>query len=439
MSLASAIPDKTIAGRDYILATLLGMLIAGFHYYNGYPLAKSVLLQSFNWAFDLDSSRFVKAWTVPDADVSDVLPVSFVARHALSLAIRPLGLGFNMVIGDSYLAVMALTALCAGCVTVIAYFLAAQLCESRFDRLLIAAGYSFSAQPLMLGVNPETYGFALAGIGLHMVMVVNRRGLPPAVTGWSVVAFILNAGMTVTNAVLNLVASALLAWKRLTLLNWLATELKTGMFAALGLVVIVVPLAALFEPTVLANATSAPKQLWWIININRGEAAFLPAVIAALVPYGFVAPEFTMVNLPDDGHLMLDFREFRYGPAGGVAIAAWFVTMAAGVHAALRDDTLRRILLIVLLWTLLNVVLHWYWQFRGSIYLYGAHTSFPLLVLLIIGYASAIRRFSPVMVRAVAATMLSLAALSNFSLYKGMIDFIIAQPPVPEHMRTPSK
>jgi len=439
MSPASAIPDKTIAGRDYIFATLLGMLIAGFHYFNGYPLARSVLLQSFNWAFDFDSSRFVKAWTVPDVDVSDVHPVSFVARHALSLAIRPLGLGLNMVIGDSYLAVMALTALCAGCVTVIAYILAAQLCENRFDRFLMAAAYAFSAQPLMLGINPEVYGFALAGIGLHMVMVVNRRGLPPSVTGWSVVGFVINAGVTVTNAVLNIVASAVLAWRRVSLWTWITIEFKTGIFAAIGLALVVVPLAALFEPSVLADAPSAPKRVWWIININRAEPASLLAVIAALVPFGFVAPEFTMVDLPKDGHSMLDFREFRYGLGGGISIAAWIVAMIVGAYVSLRDEGLRRILGVVLIWTSLNILLHWYWQFRGSVYLYGAHTSFPLFILLIVAYAGALRKYSPIITRVVATATLSIAALNNVSLYRQMIDYIVSQPPVPEQMRTPSK
>ncbi len=419
-----------LRGRDYALAGAVFLLVAGFHFFNGQRLAGTVLLQSFNWLFDFDASRFVAGWCVPGADVARELPLSFVARHALSLAVRPVCLGLTAITGDAQQALLALTALCAGCAAAIAYFLAAQFCAGCADRTLLALGFAVSTQPLMLGVIPESYGFALAGIGLHMVMVARQRALPPAAGAAAVITFMFNAGVTVTNAVLNLVSAAALAWRRVTPGKWLATELRTWVLAAIALLLVVVPLGALFTPTLLAGAGAAPKEVWWIININRGEPAGLARVIAALVPYSFVAPEFTLVDLKQDGHPMLDFREFRFGIAGAAALALWFAAMTAGVLFAWRDDALRRVLAIVCCWTLLNVLLHWYWQYRGSIYLYGAHTSFPLFALLVIGYAGAMRRFAPVLVRAMAMLMLSLAAFNNIGLYTEMIEFVVAQPAV---------
>ena len=47
-----------------------------------------------------------------------------------------------------------------------------------------------------------------------------------------------------------------------------------------------------------------------------------------------------------------------------------------------------------------------------------------------IGYAGAMRRFAPVLVRAMAMLMLSLAAFNNIGLYTEMIEFVVAQPAV---------
>ena len=420
----------SLSAQDYLVAMVIALAVSAFHALNGYPLAKSVLLKSFNWAFDFDSARFVGGWCTADANVALDLVSSFVARHALSLATRPLCLGLALVVGDAQGALMILAAFCAGIVAAVAYFLAAQFCAAIVDRALLAVGFAVSTQPLMLGVIPETYGFALAGIGLHMVLVANKRDSAPAASRASIATFVLNAGFTVTNAVLNVVSSMVLAWNRMSLRNWLVVEAKTWLFAGIFLAVIVVPLAALFMPEVLSNAAAVPKRVWWVININRGEPASLVRVITALVPYGFVAPDFTMVDLKTDGHPMLDFREFRYSTSGGIALCLWFIAVLGGAFFGLRDKFLRRILVIITCWTLLNIALHWFWQTHGSVYLYGAHTSFPLFTLLIMGYGGAVRKYSAPLVRCAAIIMFALAAHNNVQLYLKMIDFVVDQPSV---------
>jgi len=430
--------NPTLTRHDLAIALAIALAVATFHFINGRALSNSVLLQSFNWLFDFDSSRFVGGWCTPGADVARDMGVSFVARHALSLATRPPCLALTALIGDPNVALMALTALCAGVAAGIAYWLAAAFCEHAIDRTLLAIAFAVSAQPLLLGVIPETYGFALAGIGLHLALVAHGRAAPPA-TGWSaVVSFGINAGVTVTNAGLNIISSMALAWKRLTLNQWLRGQFRVWVIAAVVLAAIVVPLAALFTPTALSAAGTAPKQVWWIININRGEAAGLARVVTTFFAYDFVAPMLTVVNLPaPDSHPMLDFRTFGYGLAGSLALAIWTLAMLAGVVYATGEDGARRLLATVALWMLANIVLHWYWQYRGSIYLYGAHTAFPLFAILAMGYGGALRRHSHALVRGAAIALIVLSAVNNLQIYRQMIDFVVAQPPQKQHEGPP--
>ena len=169
--------------------------------------------------------------------------------------------------------------------------------------------------------------------------------------------------------------------------------------------------------------------MWWIVNINRGEPASLAMVICSFVLYSFVAPAFTVLQLPaPDLHPMLDFRQFSYGVVGGAALALWALAMTTSVVLVWRDRALRPLLLVAGLWLLMNIVLHWYWQYRGSVYLYGTHTSFALYAVLAMGYACALRRYPPAPVRAVAAGTLVLVAVNNLGLYAEMIDFLLRQP-----------
>jgi len=427
----AASPDTNraqVAARDYWTAIMLALMIAGLHYMQGQPLAAGVLLKSFNWVFDFDSSRFLGGWCTPGADVARDLGLSFVARHALSITTRPLCLGLTQLVGDPGLALMALTALCAGLTAAIAYLFAAAFCAARIDRLILATGFAVSAQPLLLGVIPETFGFALAGIAFHFLLVARRLDSPFVTGPSSVVSFAINAGVTVTNGVLNVVSSIVLAWHRVGWRRWLATGMRTWLLGGLLLALLVVPLAAVFTPAVLSESGNAPKAVWWVININRGEAAGLGQVIASFILYGFVAPELTVVNLPPpDSHPMLDFRALRYGPWGLAALAMWGAAMLASIGLVWREATSRRMLAIIAIWLLINIFLHWFWQYRGSVFLYGAHTAFPLFAVLVMGYSAGLRKYGTSAVRALAVSILALTSLNNFGIYGAVQDFLLQQ------------
>lgn len=428
----TALPTPQLSGRQWLIAAALGLAVAAFHFFHGIPLAKTVLLQSFNWMFDFDSSRFVGGWCTPGANVVEDINIGFAPRHALSLATRPLCLGLNALIGNPYVALMALTALCAGAAVAIAYLLAASFCAAEFDRILLALGFAVSAQPLMMGVIPETYGFALAGVGLHLMLVARKRPAPLGAGPAGVISLFLDLGVTLTNGALNLLSSIVQSWQRMGLRQWLRMELRTWLWAVLALALVVVPLAALYTPTLLQEAGTAPKHVWWVININRGEPATLAEVIRAFLVYNFVGPAYSVYPLPaPESHPMLDFRALNFGLAGALAAALWVLALCCSVYLALRKGGVQRYLWILLGWLLINIVLHWYWQYRGSVYLYGAHNCFALFGIGVLGYAIAVRERYAVVARSAAVVMIGLAAVNNIGLYLEMIDFLRRQPLAP--------
>ncbi len=415
--------------RSAAVALLLCLAVAAFHFAHGGALIHTVLLQSFNWVFDYDASRFLGGWCTLGADVTQDVDLSFLGRHALSLATRPLCLALLPVAGTPALALMALTALCAGVATALAYALAAVWCATETDRVLLALGYATSIHPLLLGVIPETFGFALCGIGLHFVWLAQRGGQPLTSGPRAAASLFLNLGFTVTNAGLNLVSSAVMSWQRMPWRRWLALEARTWLLACAAMAAVVVASAAIYAPQLLAAAGSTPQHVWWTINMARGETASLAMVVCTFVLYSFVAPALSTVQLAaPDSHPMLDFRSFQFSAIGGTALALWTLAMVLSVAWAWRVQSLRRLLLVVGIWLLINIALHASWQYRGSVFIYGPHTSFALFAVLAMGYGCALRRYAAVRVRAYAAVLVLLTAANNLGLYREMGDFLRQQP-----------
>jgi hypothetical protein len=425
-------PSGIAAPARWSVALALGLLVAAFHFFHGRAVAHTVLMQSFNWVFDFDSSRFVGGWCTAGADVARDMDISFVARHALSLATRPACLALLPLTGTPELALMALTALCMGLTAGLAYGLAAVFCAAEIDRVLLALGYALSVHPLLLGLIPETYGFALAGIGLHWLLLARGKADPLQPGAWGRVSLFLNMGFTVTNAALNGLSSAVLAWRRVGWRPWLALEARTWLIAGGALAAVLVASAALFTPELLTHLGAAPQRVWWVVNINRGEPASPLMVVVTFVLYSFVAPVMTVVQLPaPDLHPMLDFRSFQFSPAGWAALALWAVAMSLSVRLAWQDSVLRRLLVVAGVWVLMNIVLHAYWQYRGSVYLYGAHTSFALFAVLAMGYGRALQRFAVGRVRLFATLLVVFTAINNGGAYVDMFNFLRQQPLLP--------
>lgn len=418
--------------RSSVVCAALGLVVAAFHFIHGSALAHSVLMQSFNWVFDFDSSRYVGGWCAPGAEVADQLEMSFTVRHPLSYAMRPLCLALHPLFRDAALALAALTALCAGACASLAYLIAARFCRAEFDRLLLALGFALSAQPLLLGVIPETYGFALAGIGLYLWLICRPPVAQPLATAPAVLCLVLNLGITVTNAGLNLIAAAVLGWHRMGWRRWLRGEVRVWLIAGLVVALLLGFSVWWFAPQLAATADAAPRRLWWAININRAEPATLARVATTYLIYDVVAPVMVFIDLPPpESHPMADFRLYRFGLSGTLAAPLWCAALAFGSCAVWRARQHRRLLLLALLWLLFNVLLHGYWQYRGSIYIYGAHTSFVLYLLAVLGYSGAVQGRRAWAVRAGALALTVLVAINNLASYAAVMDFLLRQTPAP--------
>jgi hypothetical protein len=418
---------------NWAVAVVLGLVVAAFHCLHGIPLAHSVLMQSFNWLFDYDSSRFVEAWCKPGiAGMPGVAEISFAARHALSVPTRALCMAITPFAADPGTALMVLTALCSGCTAAAAYAVAANFCAKEVDRVLLALGFAVSVQPLVMGVIPETFGFAMLGIGVHLALLARHRSEGLGARPVAAFTLFLNLGFTVTNAALNLLSSALMSWRRMTFAQWLAMEMRVWWIGGASVVLLTAAAAAYFDPSLFGMAAKAPQRVWWIININRGEPASLLMVLCTFFLYSFVAPALTVIDLPEpDSHPMLDFRAFEFGALGCVALVLWALALLLSIVLAWRDRGTRRLLWVLAAWMLFNVSLHWYWQYRASIFIYGAHSCFALFTLLAIGYAAALRRYPARWVRGYGVLLLALCAINNYGIYTQMVSFILKQPLAP--------
>jgi hypothetical protein len=119
---------------------------------------------------------------------------------------------------------------------------------------------------------------------------------------------------------------------------------------------------------------------------------------------------------------MLDFRAFSYGPLGLAACAAWAALLALGLLSVLQDDR-RRLWIACLAWFGFNLLLHWHWQYRGSVYLYGAHPHFALFAVALAALRPGLPTWRLQAGRGLMLAFLLLAGANNLNLY---FDFIEA-------------
>ncbi len=420
-----------LTGRqDLLIGTLVFALVTCLQWQGGREVAFTVLLQSYNWLFDFDASRYLGGWCLPGVNVSEHLYFNHVVRHPLTVVLRPVCLALEPAFSDPRLALMALTAGMAGLMAALSYALAARCCAQLVDRLLITAWASLSAQPLMLGIIPEMYSPAMLGIGLSLLWL---SGLPgsttPARWQW-VITGVVNLGMTVTNAVLSVLASAVAAWGQTGLKTWLRREVLMWALVVVCTLLSALLLAWIYTPEHLGVAKDTAKSLWWAANMARGEPAPFWKVAATYIVYDVVAPISSFYPLPPpESHPMLDFRAFSFAAAGWCAAVLWLAMLAAAVASSWHARALRKPLLVAGLWLLFNVALHTAWQYRASVFIYGAHSFPALLVLLALGHGVIVARGPAwaAMWRLAGGVLLALLLVNNLDRYREGIQFLIAQ------------
>ena len=413
------------------MALIVGLLFATWHALHNAPLADSVLLQSYNWLFDFDATRFV-AWCTPGQSAERDFSLSFVSRHPLALALRPVCLPLLPLTSTPQAALMLMTALVAGATTSLAYLIAAECVKEEPDRLLLAICFGVWAQPLLQGLVPEIYGLAMAGIGLHFLLLCRYRGsgLPLKAPGWAFVSLVLNLGFTMTNAGLDAVSSVMRAWRQASFGEWLRINLLVAAGAVALVTLLAVAGAYLIAPGLLSRGEGVVREIWWAANISRDERASAGQVLWTFLGYNVVAPGLSMIDLaPGEQHWMADFREPHFRPIGWVAMGLWLTMFVAAVILVLRSRERRRDGVIAVTWILSNVALHAYWQMRGSVFLYGPHVVFPMYALLVWGWDEARHLGWKTPPHLALAALIALLALNNLEIYQQVIDFALRPPP----------
>jgi hypothetical protein len=126
---------------------------------------------------------------------------------------------------------------------------------------------------------------------------------------------------------------------------------------------------------------------------------------------------------------MADFRSLAYTPAGWCASVLWLALLATSTVWAWQNASLRRPLTVAVLWLGFNILLHTVWQYRASVYIYGAHSYPALVVIATLGHGQAVTR-SRAWAWSARTAWLGLALLlllNNGERYRELIAFLVNQ------------
>jgi hypothetical protein len=211
---------------------------------------------------------------------------------------------------------------------------------------------------------------------------------------------------------------------------WLRREVGLWLLVLASLLLSALLLAWIYTPEHLGSAKNAAKSLWWAANMVRTDTAPLWKVAATYLVYDVVAPVSSFYQLPaGEDHPMLDFRAFNFAPAGWCAVVLWLAILAAAVASAWQDSSLRKPLAVAGLWLVFNVGLHTLWQYRASVYIYGAHSFPALLVVLALGHGAAVARgpARALTARVAGGALLALLLVNNLDRYQEVINFLSTQ------------
>ncbi|HEY0044119.1 MAG TPA: hypothetical protein VGB62_06180 [Allosphingosinicella sp.] len=408
-----------------LYALLIAAAVAAFLFWTAAPVTDGRLLASLNWAFDYDPLLYVDRWCRAGGLAIDGSDHLVWGRHPAALVVRPLCLGLTDLGLDPRAAAMLLAAafsgLCAGAV----FLFARTLRLHSADSALAALAFAVTAQPLFLGAIPESFGLAMLGIIGHFCLLArwSERPFPPrAATALSTVS---NFGITLTNGMLVILSWIATSAGRVSPKLWLRETTRTGLISAALLLAPILAVTIAYTPGVFADPLRSVREFWWGVNIDNGAPAPFLTVFATFALYDYVAPGFTSLGIEGGAKTMLDFRAFSYGPLGLAAAAAWAALLALGIASALQDAR-RRLWLVCALWFGFNLLLHWHWQYRGSVYLYGAHPHFALFALAIAALRPELAAWRRRLGRGLMLAFLLLAGASNLGLYFRFIEAFTA-------------
>ncbi|SUS04147.1 conserved membrane hypothetical protein [uncultured Defluviicoccus sp.] len=329
-------------------------------------LATGSYFEYYNLAFDFDASRVFSLLTASQPD-----PIGF--KHPLMLLFRPFGLALTTLgVPDKAAAGLVMAGTGAATLSLVYLFLRAALI-ARPEAISLSILFAVTGTQMMTSMITETYGFA--GLSLIFVWLVAQLRLssPTRYEKLRYVAAIMAAGVTITNAAQPVIAEILVMWRRWGARAAVPRVIRFAitfalLFAAVALL--------LWFPEIrdaLGDPLASLKAVWWMQT--KGPTTGLAKVLQTFLGFSFVSPEYTVVPLPESTR-MIDFRDWLFPSYGGMFVAFWLVFLIVGTIAGIADAVYRPIAIAMLAALLWNVVFHMSFQYRGSLYIYAAHTHF---------------------------------------------------------------
>ena len=367
---ASAAASR-LTQADLGAAALLAFAALGGYAALALRLAQGRYFDYYNLAFDFDAFRMLSLLTESPPD-------TFGLKHPFMLLLRPLGLAL-LGVGVPAKAAAGLVMAGAGAARVALVFLFLRAATvGRAEAVALAALFAVTSTQLITAMVAETYGFASLSLILVWFIAQSRLQSPERFRVSRYVAAVLTAGITITNAVQPFAAELLVAWRCWGLRVAASRLLVFGMIFAASFALV----AVLLWPSEILNAlrdpVAAAKTVWWMQT--KGPTTGLGKVLQTMFGFSFVSPEYTIVRLPETTE-MVDYREWSFPGFGALVVAAWLALFALGTAAGLAHPAYRATALAIGLTLLFNVVFHLDFQFRGSVYIYTAHTHFLVFAL----------------------------------------------------------
>lgn len=367
---------KRIADRPFFLDVLISALFfvcaIGAYGTLALQLAQGVYSDYLNLAFDFDPYLMLSLLTQDP-------PEKLGFKHPLLFLLRPFGL-FLMSVGlaEKAAAGMVMAIFGAGTVVLVWWFLRVSGIR-RIESFFLTFLFGGSSTQLFTAMIPESYG--VSGFTIVLVWLIAQLRLNfivSADTRWRYIGPLLMAGATITNVVQAFIAEFTLAVKRSGLRAGARQTTRFG--AVLGILFLILTMVVWHSELWMAahDPLAAAKQVWWLQT--KGVKTGISRLLESFLGFSFVAPNYTFVLLPETTN-MRDFRDWSFAGVGAGASALWLLFVVVGAICAFLHRSYRTIATGLAVALLFNIGLHMNFQYRGSVFLYAAHTHFLVFAL----------------------------------------------------------
>lgn len=361
-----------IARRDSAICALwfisAWLVYAGF----GLRLARGIYLDYYNLAFDFDPPR-----TLQTLALSPPNPQGF--RHPLMLLLRPLAWPFLAGgLSPKQAAVLVMVTFGAGTVALCWLFLRTADVE-RPEAAALTLLFAVTGTQVFTSIIVETFGISSFAIALIWLVAMVRLDDPTRLRRLRYLAALLAFGVTITNAAQAAIAEILVCSRHGGLRRAIRGVAVFGLVCSVLAAILVVAVWHAELWWAAHDPILAIKHLYWMQP--RGPKTGVGQILLTFFGFSFVSPGYSWIRLADNLPLMRDFRSYSFLPAGRIAMPLWFCFWIVGAIAAACHPRYRWPALGLIIGIIFNVLLNKNFQDRGSLYLYSAHTHFPIFAL----------------------------------------------------------